>query len=172
MGSPTVFAEQIIIKKPAPAPKEAVLYDGGAPEETPDSFIDEQAEEEICLIDAEPGPADIPSFRFHLPEDIAITFGVESQSVGFASVSEVSDMPKGARIMLYIDSPAFVNVDDADETIPLSITDAEGNEVICLWDEFTGEQTAELFIHVSAEDWAHAALGGYAAVISYRAAVE
>ena len=81
-------------------------------------------------------------------------------------------MPEGARIMLYIDDPAFVNVDDPDETIPLSITDAEGNNVICLWDEFTGERTVELFIHVSVEDWARAALGPYAATINYRAAVE
>ena len=65
-----------------------------------------------------------------------------------------------------------MNVDDADETIPLSITDAEGNNTICLWDEFTGERTVELFIHVSADDWARAALGGYAATINYRAAVE
>lgn len=124
--------------------------------------------------DAEPEPEQKngPSFRFHPPEDIAITFGVETQSIGVVSVSDVSDMPEGARIMLYIDGPAFVNVDDADETIPLSITDAEGNNVICLWDEFTGERAVELFIHVSAEDWARAALGGYAATINYRAAVE
>lgn len=95
-----------------------------------------------------------------------------SVSVVFASVSDVSDMPEGARIMLYIDSPAFVNVDDPAEIIPLSITDAEGNDVICLWDEFTGERTVELFIHVSADNWARAALGGYAATIGYRAAVE
>ena len=120
----------------------------------------------------EPEPEPKLSFLFHPPEDTPITFGVETQSVGFASVSDVSDMPEGARIMLYIDSPSFVNVDDPAEIIPLSITDAEGNDVICLWDEFTGERTVELFIHVSAEDWARAALGGYAATINYRAAVE
>ena len=120
----------------------------------------------------EPEPEPKLSFLFHSPEDTPITFGVETQSVGFASVSDVSDMPEGARIMLYIDSPSFVNVDDPAEIIPLSITDAEGNDVICLWDEFTGERTVELFIHVSADDWARAALGGYAATINYRAAVE
>ena len=170
MGSPVAFAEEIFIDKPAQ--KEATLYEELVPEETQDSSIEEQSEEELDLIDAEPELTDIPSFRFHPPEDIAITFGAETQSVGFASVSDVSDMPEGARIMLYIDSPSFVNVDDPAEIIPLSITDAEGNDVICLWDEFTGERTVELFIHVSADDWARAALGGYAATINYRAAVE
>ena len=68
---------------------------------------------------------------------------------------------------------AFIKGEDGEWLpIPLSITDAEGNNTICLWDEFTGERTVELFIHVSADDWARAALGGYAATINYRAAVE
>ena len=140
------------------------------PEETTDSFADDQNDAGIDMIGAEAETE--PSFRFHPPEDMAIIFGVERQSVGFASVSEVTGMPEGARVMLYIEDPAFVNVDDPGEIIPLSITDAEGNNVICLWDEFTGERTVELFIHVSADDWARAALGGYAATIDYRAAVE
>ena len=142
------------------------------PDEIQDSSPDEQLEEEDDLIDSEPELTDTQSFLFQTPEDIAITFGVESQSIGFTSVSEVSDMPEGARIMLYIDDPAFVNVDDADETIPLSITDADGNDVICLWDEAEGERTVELFIHVSSEDWARTALGSYAATINYRTTVE
>ena len=173
MGLPTAFAEEIIIEESETALEEEIPYEELVPEEeTPDSSIDEQAEEEIDLIDAEPELTEMPSYLFHPPEDIAITFGVETQSVGFASVSDVAGMPEGARIMLYIDGPAFVNVDDPAEIIPLSITDAEGNNVICLWDEFTGERTVELFIHVGAEDWARAALGGYAATINYRAAVE
>ena len=172
MGSPMAFAEEIFIEESAPAPEEAILYKELVPVETQDSATEEQIEEELDLIDAEPELTEIPSYLFHPPEDIAITFGVESQSVGFASVSDVADMPEGARIMLYIDSPSFVNVDDPAEIIPLSITDAEGNDVICLWDEFTGERTVELFIHISADDWARAALGGYAATIGYRAAVE
>lgn len=172
MGSPMAFAEEIFIEESAPAPEEAILYKELVPVETQDSATEEQIEEELDLIDAEPELTEIPSYLFHPPEDIAITFGVETQSIGVVSVSDVSDMPEGARIILYIDNPAFVNLDTPDETIPLSITDAEGNNVICLWDEFTGERTVELFIHVSAEDWARAALGGYAATINYRAAVE
>ena len=170
LGSPAAFAEEIFGEEPAQ--KEATLYEKLVLEETQGSSIEEQSEEELDLIDAEPELTDIPSFRFHPPEDIAITFGVETQSVGFASVSDVADMPEGARIILYIDNPAFVNVDDPAEIIPLSITDAEGNDVICLWDEFTGERTVELFIHVSAEDWTRAALGRYAAMIRYSAVVE
>ena len=166
------FAEEIFIEESAPAPEEAILYKELVPVETQDSATEEQIEEELDLIDAEPELTEIPSYLFHPPEDIAITFGAETQSVGFASVSDVADMPEGARIMLYIDGPAFVNVDNADETIPLSITDADGNDVICLWDEFTGERTVELFSHVSADDWARAALGRYAATIDYRAAVK
>ena len=187
MRLPAVFAEEIIEE----AEIEMELLEET---EIEMEFLEEApaAEEEIYLEEVlfpedepfepepEPQPEAEPApeakngslFTLHTPEDMSITFGVETQSVGFASVSDVADMPEGARIMLYIDGPAFVNVDDADETIQLSITDAEGNNVICLWDEFTGERTVELFIHVSAEDWARAALGGYAATINYRAAVE
>ena len=187
MRLPAVFAEEIIEE----AEIEMELLEET---EIEMEFLEEApaAEEEIYLEEVlfpedepfepepEPQPEAEPApeakngslFTLHTPEDIAITFGAETQSVGFASVSDVSDMPEGARIMLYIDSPAFVNVDDPAEIIPLSITDAEGNDVICLWDEFTGERTVELFIHVSADDWARAALGGYAAMIGYRAAVE
>lgn len=195
--SPIAFAEELFIEESAPAPEEEIFYEDPVPDETEDSSPDEQLEEAINLIDAGPVPdeiqdsspdeqleeeddlidsepelTDTQSFLFQTPEDIAITFGVESQSIGFTSVSEVSDMPEGARIMLYIDDPAFVNVDDPDETIPLSITDADGNDVICLWDEAEGERTVELFIHVSSEDWARTALGSYAATINYRTAVE
>lgn len=195
--SPIVFAEELFIEESAPAPEEEIFYEDPVPDETQDSPTDKQLEEEIGLIDAGPVPdetedsspdeqleeeddlidsepelTDTQSFLFQTPEDIAITFGVESQSIGFTSVSEVSDMPEGARIMLYIDDPAFVNVDDPDETIPLSITDAEGNNVICLWDEFTGEQTVELYLRVSAENWARASLGRYAAMIRYSTVVE
>lgn len=195
--SPIVFAEELFIEESAPAPEEEIFYEDPVPDETEDSSPDEQLEEAINLIDAGPVPdeiqdsspdeqleeeddlidsepelTDTQSFLFQTPEDIAITFGVESQSIGFTSVSEVSDMPEGARIMLYIDDPAFVNVDDPDETIPLSITDADGNDVICLWDEAEGERTVELFIHVSSEDWARTVLGNYAATINYRTAVE
>ena len=177
MRLPAVFAEEIIEEaeiemeflEEAPAAEEEIyLEEVFFPEDDPFEPEPEPQPE------AEPAPEakNGSLFTLHTPEDIAITFGAETQSVGFASVSDVADMPEGARIMLYIDGPAFVNVDDADETIPLSITDAEGNNVICLWDEFTGERTVELFIHVSAEDWARAALGGYAATISYRVAVE
>ena len=177
MRLPAVFAEEIIeeaeiemeLLEEAPAAEEEIyLGEVLFPEDEPFEPEPEPAPK------AEPAPEakNGSLFTLHTPEDIAITFGAETQSVGFASVSDVADMPEGARIMLYIDGPAFVNVDDADETIPLSITDAEGNNVICLWDEFTGERTVELFIHVSAEDWARAALGGYAATINYRAAVE
>ena len=183
LGAPAAFtedflpeeepvAEEIFIEESAPAPEEEIFYEEPDPDETQDPSIDEQFEEEIDLTDAEPELTDIPSFLFHTPEDMTITFGVETQSIGFASVSDVADMPEGARIMLHIDGPAFVNVDDPAEIIPLSITDVDGNDVICLWDEFTGERTVELFIHVSAEDWVRAALGGYAATINYRAAVE
>lgn len=195
--SPIAFAEELFIEESAPAPEEEIFYEDPVPDETEDSSPDEQLEEAINLIDAGPVPdeiqdsstdeqleeeddlidsepelTDTQSFLFQTPEDIAITFGVESQSIGFTSVSEVSDMPEGARIMLYIDDPAFVNVDDPDETIPLSITDADGNDVICLWDEAEGERTVELFIHVSSEDWARTVLGSYAATINYRTAVE
>ena len=177
MRLPAVFAEEIIEEaeiemeflEEAPAAEEEIyLEEVFFPEDDPFEPEPEPQPE------AEPAPEakNGSLFTLHTPEDIAITFGAETQSVGFASVSDVADMPEGARIMLYIDGPAFVNVDDADETIPLSITDAEGNNVICLWDEFTGERTVELFIHVSAEDWARAALGPYAATINYRAAVE
>ena len=177
MRLPAVFAEEIIEEaeiemeflEEAPAAKEEIyLEEVLFPEDEPFEPEPEPQPE------AEPAPEakNGSLFTLHTPEDIAITFGAETQSVGFASVSDVSDMPEGARIMLYIDSPSFVNVDDPAEIIPLSITDAEGNDVICLWDEFTGERTVELFIHVSAEDWARAALGGYAATINYRAAVE
>ena len=168
LGLPEAFADDLLPEEPQIEPKlleevpaaQKEIYPQDAPR-LGDGSCDEK-----------PEAAEEASFTFHAPEDIAITFGAETQSVGFASVSDVADMPEGARIMLYIDGPAFVNVDDADETIPLSITDAEGNNVICLWDEFTGERTVELFIHVGAEDWARAALGGYAATINYRAAVE
>lgn len=175
MRLPAVFAEEIIeeaeiemeLLEEAPAAEEEIyLEEVLFPEDEPFEPEPEPQPE------PEPEPEPKLSFLFHPPEDTPITFGVETQSVGFASVSDVRDMPEGARIMLYIDGPAFVNIDDADETIPLSITDAEGNNVICLWDEFTGERTVELFIHVSADDWARAALGGYAATINYRAAVE
>jgi hypothetical protein len=177
MRLPAVFAEEIIEEteiemeflEEAPAAEEEIyLEEVLFPEDEPFEPEPEPQPE------AEPAPEakNGSLFTLHTPEDMSITFGAETQSVGFASVSDVADMPEGARIMLYIDGPAFVNVDDADETIPLSITDAEGNNVICLWDEFTGERTVELFIHVGAEDWARAALGGYAATINYRAAVE
>ena len=174
---PAVFAEEIIeeaeiemeLLEEAPAAEEEIyLEEVLFPEDEPFEPEPEPQPE------AEPAPEakNGSLFTLHTPEDMSITFGVETQSVGFASVSDVADMPEGARIILYIDNPAFVNLDTPDETIPLSITDAEGNNVICLWDEFTGERTVELFIHVSAEDWARAALGGYAATINYRAAVE
>ena len=118
----------------------------------------------------EPDPE--PSFTLITPDDLSIVFGVETQSIGFVFVSDVTDMPEGARILLYIDDPAFVNVDDPYETIPLAITDEWGNNVICLYDEVMGEQAVELYIHVGAEDWNRAALGTYAATISYRAVVE
>ena len=177
MRLPAVFAEEIIeeaeiemeLLEEAPAAEEEIyLEEVLFPEDEPFEPEPEPQPETEPAPEAKNGSL----FTLHTPEDMSITFGVETQSVGFASVSDVADMPEGARIMLYIDGPAFVNVDDADETIPLSITDAEGNNVICLWDEFTGERTVELFIHVGAEDWARAALGGYAATINYRAAVE
>lgn len=193
MRLPAVFAEEIIEEaeiemelleeteiemeflEEAPAAEEEIyLEEVLFPEDEPFEPEPEPQPEAEPAPEGEPAPEakNGSLFTLHTPEDIAITFGAETQSVGFASVSDVADMPEGARIMLFIDGPAFVNVDDADETIPLSITDAEGNNVICLWDEFTGERTVELFIHVSAEDWARAALGGYAATINYRAAVE
>ena len=187
MRLPAVFAEEIIEE----AEIEMELLEET---EIEMEFLEEApaAEEEIYLEEVlfpedepfepepEPQPEAEPApeakngslFTLHTPEDMSITFGVETQSIGFASATDVSDMPEGARIILFIDNPAFVNLDTPDETIPLSITDAEGNDVICLWDEFTGERTVELFIHVSADDWARAALGGYAATINYRAAVE
>lgn len=175
MRLPAVFAEEIIeeaeiemeLLEEAPAAEEEIYLEEVL-------FTEDEPFEPEPEPQPEPEPEPEPklSFLFHPPEDMSITFGVETQSVGFASVSDVTGMSEGARIMLYIDNPAFVNMDDADETIPLSITDAEGNNVICLWDEFTGERTVELFIHVSADDWARAALGGYAATINYRAAVE
>ena len=189
MRLPAVFAEEIIeeaeielelLEEAPPAEQEVLLEEvffsadepfETEPERQPEAESELVAESERDAV-PEPKQKNGPSYLFHPPEDMSITFGVETQSVGFASVSDVSDMPEGARIMLYIDSPAFVNLDTPDETIPLSITDAEGNNVICLWDEFTGERTVELFIHVSAEDWARAALGPYAATINYRAAVE
>ena len=177
MRLPAVFAEEIVEEAEI---EMELLEEAPAAEE--EIYLEEVlfTEDEPFEPEPEPQPEAEPApeakngslFTLHTPEDMSITFGVETQSVGFASVSDVTGMPEGARIMLYIDGPAFVNVDDADETIPLSITDAEGNKVICLWDEFTGERTVELFIHVSADDWARAALGGYAATINYRAAVE
>ena len=175
LGTPAVFAEEIIeeaeiemeLLEEAPAAEEEIyLEEVLFPEDEPFEPEPEPQPE------PEPEPEPKLSFLFHPPEDTPITFGVETQSVGFASAMDVSDIPEGARIILYIDNPAFVNLDTPDETIPLSITDADGNAVICLWDEFTGERTVELFIHVSAEDWARAALGGYAATIHYRAVVE
>ena len=177
MRLPAVFAEEIIeeaeiemeLLEEAPAAEEEIyLEEVLFPEDEPFEPEPEPQPE------AEPAPEakNGSLFTLHTPEDMSITFGVETQSVGFASAMDVSDIPEGARIILYIDNPAFVNLDTPDETIPLSITDADGNDVICLWDEFTGERTVELFIHVSAEDWARAALGGYAATIHYRAVVE
>ena len=183
MRLPAVFAEEIIeeaeiemeLLEEAPAAEEEIyLEEVLFPEDEPFEPEPEPQPETEPAPEGEPAPEakNGSLFTLHTPEDMSITFGVETQSIGFASVSDVTGMPEGARVMLYIDGPAFVNVDDADETIPLSITDAEGNNVICLWDEFTGERTVELFIHVSADDWARAALGGYAATINYRAAVE
>jgi hypothetical protein len=183
MRLPAVFAEEIIEEteiemeflEEAPAAEEEIyLEEVLFPEDEPFEPEPEPQPETEPAPEGEPAPEakNGSLFTLHTPEDMSITFGVETRSVGFASVSDVADMPEGARIMLYIDGPAFVNVDDADETIPLSITDAEGNNVICLWDEFTGERTVELFIHVGAEDWARVALGGYVATINYRAAVE
>ena len=168
LGLPEAFADDLLPEEPQIEPKLLEQVPAAQEEIYPQDMPG--FEDESC--DEEPKAAEEASFTFHTPEDLSIVFGVESQSIGFVSVSDVTDMPEGARIMLHIDDPAFVNMDDADETIPLSITDAEGNNVICLWDEFTGERTVELFIHVSAEDWARAALGGYAATINYRAAVE
>lgn len=113
-----------------------------------------------------------PSYLLFTPTDLSVVFGLELQAVGSVSVADVSGMPEGARILLYIDSPAFVNLDDPQEIIPLSITDEWGNDVICLWDEFTGEQTVELYLRVSAENWARASLGRYAAMIRYSTVVE
>ena len=183
MRLPAVFAEEIIeeaeiemeLLEEAPAAEEEIyLEEVLFPEDEPFEPEPEPQPETEPAPEGEPAPEakNGSLFTLHTPEDMSITFGAETQSVGFASVSDVTGMPEGARIMLHIDDPAFVNIDDADETIPLSITDAEGNNVICLWDEFTGERTVELFIHVGAEDWARAALGGYAATINYRAAVE
>lgn len=175
MRLPAVFAEEIVeeaeiemeLLEEAPAAEEEIyLEEVLFPEDEPFEPEPEPQPE------PEPEPEPKLSFLFHPPEDTPITFGVETQSVGFASVSDVSDMPEGARIMLYIDSPSFVNVDDPAEIIPLSITDAEGNDVICLWDEFTGEQTVELYLRVSAENWARASLGRYAAMIRYSTVVE
>ena len=168
LGLPEAFADDLLPEEPQIEPKLLEQVPAAQEEIYPQDMPG--FEDESC--DEEPKAAEEASFTFHTPEDLSIVFGVESQSIGFVSVSDVTDMPEGARIMLHIDDPAFVNMDDADETIPFSITDAEGNNVICLWDEFTGERTVELFIHVSAEDWARAALGGYAATIGYRAAVE
>ena len=148
---------------PAPATEEPAEEEPTEEEPTEEEATKQEPAEEL--------PA-APSYLLFTPTDLSVVFGLELQAVGSVSVADVSGMPEGARILLYIDSPAFVNLDDPDETIPLSITDAEGNDVICLWDEFTGERTVELFIHVSADDWARAALGGYAATINYRAAVE
>ncbi len=168
LGTATAFAEVFLIEEPliepvlleeAPAAQEEIY-----PQDMP-GFEDESCDEE-------PKAAEEASFTFHTPEDMSIVFGAETQSIGFVSVSEATGLREGQRIVLYIESPAFVNLDSPDETIPLSITDAEGNNVICLWDETMGERTVELFIHISAEDWARAALGRYAATIDYRAAVK
>lgn len=168
LGTATAFAEVFLIEEPLIEPvlleEEPAAQEEIYPQDMP-SFEDESCDEE-------PKAAEEASFTFHTPEDMSITFGVETQSVGFASVSDVTDMPEGARILLYIESPAFVNLDSPEDNIPLSITDADGNDVICLWDESAGERTVELFLHVSADDWARAALGSYAATINYRAAVE
>ncbi len=183
LGTPAVFAEEIIeeaeiemeLLEEAPAAEEEIyLEEVLFPEDEPFEPEPEPQPETEPAPEGEPAPEakNGSLFTLHTPEDMSITFGVETQSVGFASAMDVSDIPEGARIILYIDNPAFVNLDTPDETIPLSITDADGNAVICLWDEFTGERTVELFIHVSAEDWARAALGGYAATIHYRAVVE
>ena len=183
MRLPAVFAEEIIeeaeiemeLLEEAPAAEEEIyLEEVLFPEDEPFEPEPEPQPETEPAPEGEPAPEakNGSLFTLHTPEDMSITFGVETQSVGFASAMDVSDIPEGARIILYIDNPAFVNLDTPDETIPLSITDADGNAVICLWDEFTGERTVELFIHVSAEDWARAALGGYAATIHYRAVVE
>ena len=177
LGTPAVFAEEMIeeaeielelLEEAPPAEQEVLLEEVFFSADEPFETEPEPQPE------AEPAPEakNGSLFTLHTPEDMSITFGVETQSIGFASATDVSDMPEGARIILYIDNPAFVNLDTPDDLIPLSITDADGNDVICLWDEFTGERTVELFIHVSAEDWARAALGGYAATIHYRAAVE
>lgn len=113
-----------------------------------------------------------PTFTLHTPQDLSIVFGQEHQLIGYASVSDVSGFQPWQRIVLYIDGVAFVNLENPAETIPLSITDSSWNSVICLWDGYTGAHTAELYIHVSADAWARAALGTYAATISYRAEVE
>ena len=177
LGTPAVFAEEIIeeaeiepelLEEAPPAEQEVLLEEVFFSADEPFETEPEPQPEAEPAPEAKSGSL----FILHTPEDMSITFGVETQSIGFASATDVSDMPEGARIILYIDNPAFVNLDTPDDLIPLSITDADGNNVICLWDEFTGERTVELFIHVSAEDWARAALGGYAATIHYRAAVE
>ena len=177
MRLPAVFAEEIIeeaeiemeLLEEAPAAEEEIyLEEVLFPEDEPFEPEPEPQPE------AEPAPEakNGSLFTLHTPEDMSITFGVETQSIGVVSVSDVSDMPEGARIILYIDSPAFVNLDDPQEIIPLSITDEWGNDVICLWDEFTGEQTVELYLRVSAENWARASLGRYAAMIRYSTVVE
>ena len=177
LGTPAVFAEEIIeeaeiepelLEEAPPAEQEVLLEEVFFSADEPFETEPEPQPEAEPAPEAKSGSL----FILHTPEDMSITFGVETQSIGFASATDVSDMPEGVRIILYIDNPAFVNLDTPDDLIPLSITDADGNNVICLWDEFTGERTVELFIHVSAEDWARAALGGYAATIHYRAAVE
>lgn len=168
LGLPEAFADDLLPEEPQIEPKLLEQVPAAQEEIYPQDMPG--FEDESC--DEEPKAAEEASFTFHTPEDLSIVFGVESQSIGFVSVSDVTGLQEGQRILLYIESPAFVNLDSPEDTIPLSITDADGNDVICLWDEIAGERTVELFIHVSAEDWARAALGGYAATINYRAAVE
>ena len=130
---------------------------------------------EPSLIGLEDGQTPEPEdarFLLLTPEDLAISFGVEWQSIGFVSVSDVTGLWEGERILLYTDGAAFVNLDDPYETIPFAITDAWGNDVICLYDEELGAQTVELFISISSDAWDRAALGIYAATIDSHAVVE
>ena len=168
---PTAYAEEYI--------EEELLLETEAPEEEiilPEKLILEDVVFEIedeedpePEPEAEPEEEIEPSFALHTPEDIQIEFGLECQPIGFVSVSDVVGVPEWARVMLVIESPAFVNLDDPDETIPFTITDAEGNDEIILYDETDGAQPVELFIHVSPDAWSRASLSAYAVTVNYSA---
>ena len=180
---PAIELEDEQTPEPEDAPADDI-DDEDEPEDAPaDVAEDEYEPEDAPAADAddEDEPEDADSFweepedaRFflHTPENLTIVFGLEWQSIGFVSVSDVTGLWEGERILLYTDGAAFVNLDDPYETIPFAITDAWGNDVICLYDEELGEQAVELFISISPDAWDRAAVGSYAATLQYHAVVE